>query len=90
MPAVQLSDLLPEHDDFFEQFKTELKNDIVQAGIREIVDAHGRCQVPPLDELINATIDEPLYWYTVINFIKTPTQTGALYKEQLSVIKVCV
>ena len=23
-------------------------------------DAHGRCHVPPLDNLLNSTIDEPL------------------------------
>ena len=44
MPAVQLSDLLIEHDDFFSNVKI-IKNGIVQAVIREIGDAHVRCQV---------------------------------------------
>ena len=42
MPTVQLSALLLEHDEVFEQFK-KIKNDIVQAEIRELGDAYGRC-----------------------------------------------
>ena len=42
MPVVQLSDLLLEHDDFLE-IKKIVKNDIIQAVIHEIGDAHGRC-----------------------------------------------
>ena len=74
----------------FEKFKKELKNDISQAEIRELVDAHCRCQVPSLYELLNGTIYEPLYWDLAVNFRKTPTQTYASYKEQLFAIKVCV
>ena len=81
MPAVQLSALLLEHDEVIEKLKKLLKNDIVQAAIRELVYAHGRCQVPPLDELLNDNIDEPLDWDPVVNFIKTPAQTDPLYKE---------
>ena len=58
--------------------------------IHELGDAHYRCQVPPLDDLTNYTINEPLDWDPVVNFIKTPTQTDASYKEQLFEIKVCV
>ena len=57
MPVVQLQAIILEHDEVFEQFKEKLKNDIVQAEIREIGDSRGRCQVLPLDELLNATID---------------------------------
>ena len=38
---------------------------MVQAEIRELKDAFGRCQVPHLDELLNATTDEPLDYYLV-------------------------
>ena len=72
MPVVQLLDLLLEHDNFFEKFKN---NCIVHEAILELVDAYSRCQVPPLDELLNATIDEPLDWYPVVNsetFLHTP------------------
>ena len=65
-------------------------NNIAQGAICEIGDAHGRCQVTPLDELLNATIDEPLDWDLVVNFRKTPTKTDDLYKEQRFAIKVCV
>ena len=63
---------------------------MVQAKKIELGDAHGRCQLPPLDELLNATIIEPLDWDPIVNFRKTPTQTDASYKEQLLAIKVCV
>ena len=89
MPLVQLLDLLIEHDDFFSNLKI-IKNDIVQAEISEIGDAHGRFQVPPIDELLNYTTDEPLDWDPVVNFRKNPTQTDASYKEQVFAIKVCV
>ena len=62
--------LLLEQDEVFDELK---KNDIVQATIHELVDVRGICQVPLPDELLNASIDEPLYWYPVINFRKTPT-----------------
>ena len=50
----------------------------------------GICQVPPLDELLNANINEYLDWDHVVNFRKTPTQTDASYKEQIFTIKACV
>ena len=90
MPAVQLSVQLLEHDEFCVQFKRGLKNDIVQASIFDLGGVHIRCQGPPLDELLNVTIDEPLDWYPVVNFRTNITQTDASYKEQLFPIKVCV
>ena len=65
----------------FSRNKKELKNDIVQAGIFELGDAHGRCQVPLLDELPNSTINKPLDWDPDVNIRKTPTQTDDSYKE---------
>ena len=90
MPAVLPSVLLLGHDEFCVQFKRGFKNDIVQASIFELGDVHIRCQVPPLDELLNVTIDEPLDWYPVFNFGKNITRTDASYKEQLFPIKMCV
>ena len=52
--------LLFEHNEFLIN-KKNIKNDIVQADNRELGDVHGICKVPPLDELLNATIDEHLY-----------------------------
>ena len=89
MPVVQLSDLLLEHDEFLKQVKKELKNDILQAEICEIGYAHSRCQVTPLGELLYSTIDEPLDWDPVVNFIKTNKQTDASYKGIFLQIK-CV
>ena len=63
---------------------------MVQAAIPEIGDANDRFQVHSLDQLLNATINEPLDWDPVVNFRKTPTQTDTSYKEQLFAIKVCV
>ena len=48
MPAVQLLALLIEHDKVLSNLK-KIKKDIVQVAIRELGYAHGRCQVPPLD-----------------------------------------
>ena len=90
MPAVLPSVLLLGHDEFCVQFKRGFKNDIVQASIFDLGGVHIRCQGPPLDELLNVTIDEPLDWYSVVNFRKNITQTDASYKEQLFPIKVCV
>ena len=67
-----------------------ITNDIVQVSICELGYAHGKCQVPLLGQLLNATIDEPLDWDTVFNFRKTPTQSDASYEEQVFAIKVCV
>ena len=67
-----------------------IKNDIVQAEIFELGDAHDRRQVPSCDELLKATIDEPLDWGPVVSFRKTPTQTDASYKEKRFAIKLCV
>ena len=51
---------------------------------------HSGCKVPPLDELLNANINEPLDCDPVINFRKSPTQTDASYEEKLFTVKVCV
>ena len=45
--------------------------------------------MPPIDELLGATIIEPLYWYPVVNVRKTRTQNDTSYEEQLFTIKVC-
>ena len=71
------------------------KKDTVQAYIRELGNMHSKYQVPhppppPLNELLNTTIDEHLDWDPVVNIRKTPTQTDASYEEQMFVIKVCV
>ena len=50
----------------------------------------GGCQIPPHDELLNATINEPLDCDMVVNSRKTPTQTDDSYEEQVFAIKVCV
>ena len=80
MPAVQLLALLLEDDECFEHLKKQLKNNIVQAEIIKLVVSHGRCQVTPLDKLLDATIDEILDWDPVVNFRKTTTQTDTSYK----------
>ena len=42
---------------------------------------------PPLDELPNTTINEPLDWDPFFNFRKTPTQTDASYEERFLKLK---
>ena len=66
-----------------------IKNYIFQAAICELGDAHGRCQVPPLDEFLNVTIDEPLYWYLVVNFRKILHKIILSTKNNISQLK-CV
>ena len=67
-----------------------IKNYIVQAAIRELEDTHSRFQVPPLDEFLNTTIDEPLYCDLFVNSRKMPTQTDVSYEGQLFATKVYV
>ena len=50
MPAVQLSALLLERDDIFELFKNGLTSDVIRAALREIGDAHERCDIPPFED----------------------------------------
>ena len=90
MPVVQLSALLLEHDELFDRFLKEMKNDIVQAAARELGEAYFRCNVPSHNELLNATKDEPLNWDPVSNFVKSPQQSDASFEEQLFAIRVCV
>ena len=74
----------------FDNFKKLFKKDINQAEICELGNAYGICQVPLLDELLNSTIDEPLYWDPVVIFRNIPTQIDTSYEEQLSAITGCV
>ena len=53
---------------------------MVQEEISEWGDAHVRCQVPPLDDLLNSTTEKPLDWDPVVNFRKSPTQTDVSYE----------
>ena len=87
VPAVQLLALLLENDKVLDQLK---KIDIVLSEIWELGDAYKRYKVPSLDELLNATINEPLDWYSVVNFIKLLQKMMPSYNEQLFAIKVCV
>ena len=90
MRTIQLSALLLEHDELFDQLLKEMKNNVVQAAIRELGEAYLRCNVPSQNELINTTKDEPLHWDPVSGFIKSPQQLDASCERQLFAIKVCV
>ena len=66
---------------FLSNLKT-FKNDIVQAAISDLGDAHGICQVPPLYKLANSNIDKPLYWDTVVHFRK-PLRKLMLHTKEM-------
>ena len=90
MPAVQLSALLLEKDNVFEQFQDDLKKEMIKAAIREVGDAFYKCNIPSFNHLINATQDTPLNWNPVTNFKKSSSQSEASYNEQLFAIRNCM
>eukprot|EP00957_Ditylum_brightwellii_P040017 3028499-Ditylum_brightwellii.AAC.1 len=90
MPAVQLLALLLERDDIFELFKKGLTSDVTRAALREIGDAHERCNIPPFEDLSSATLDNPLHWDPVTNFMISPGQSTASFEEQRHAVKICV
>ena len=90
MPAVQLSALLLENDELFDRFQKDVKKDVIEAAIRELGEATTRCNVPSINELLNATKDNPLDWDPVSIFRQSPQQSDESYDEQLLAIKTCV
>ena len=91
MPTVQLSALLLVKETAFENFKTQLKTDITQAALREMGEATiDCCNIPSLDDLVNASIDSPSNWDAIENFRKSENQSEESFEEQRFAVQICV
>lgn len=90
MPSVQLSALLQNRDEKYTKFLIDMKKDIINAAIRELGDLALECNVPSTDDLMRATLDEPLQWDPIANFVRSSNQSLESYREQLFAIKECV
>ena len=90
MPPLQLSTLLQEKNEAFENCKNKLKEDLILASFRELGDAVDRCNIPTHNELFEATLSEPVAWDPVSTFARSPTQSEESFQEQLSAINVCI
>ena len=90
MPPLQLSTLLQEKNEAFENCKNKLKEDLILASFRELGDAVDRCNIPTHNELFQATLSEPVAWDPVATFARSPSQSEESFQEQLSAIKVCI
>jgi hypothetical protein len=70
MPSLQLSALLEQQDSEYERLKLDMQKSIIQAALRELGDTAELIDVPTLDELSKATLDNPLNWDPVQSFKK--------------------
>ena len=90
MPTVQLSALLEEQDTVQKTFIFDTKKATIVAALRELGDAVELYNTPSLQELIEASLDDPLQWNAIDNFKKSPNQSEESYQEQLFCIISCV
>ena len=90
MPCVQFTTLMKSDDEKCNKYILNLKNEVLSSSMRELQEAIERCNIPPLDDFLNASKEEPLAWDGYECFQKSELQPEQSYYEQKQVIKMCV
>lgn len=89
MPSVLVSALLSEHGEEVDRYVKKIREDMVDAAIRELGQAVIDCNIPSRESLVNASLENPVEWDAVANFKKSPNQSDESYIEQLRAVRIC-
>lgn len=91
IPPVQLSTLISTQEEETSQFYLQLKSDIIEAAFEEISETMvEKCGVPAKDELLSATLSNPLEWDAVESMSKYDQQSQESYEEQKIAVMTAV
>ena len=90
MPCVQLTTLLKSNDEKCMNYIANLKKEVLSSALTELGEAIGRCSIPPLDDFLKASKQEPLAWDGYESFQKSLFQPEQSYHEQKQAIKMCI
>lgn len=91
MPSVLISALFADHEEEIVKYKKKIREDMVEATFRELGDAVNRCSIPPKEQVLSATLDNPVEWDPIESFhFDENSQSRNSFEEQLIAIKTCV
>ena len=60
MPSVQLTTILQSVDEECKTLVKKMKENVISSALKELTEAHDRCNIPPKDAFLNATKEDPL------------------------------
>ena len=81
MPPVQLSTLIASKEEEVVAFQEEIKSNVVDAGLKEVEFAVNVCNIPTKEELMGATISDPLDWDAITLHSKFVNQSEEFLKN---------
>ena len=95
---IPITDLPPVLQASIEEYNdTKLKNKwneatekVVTAALHELAPAIELCNIPPKEELLGATRENPLEWDLLASFQKSDIQSNESFAEQKLAVDVCV
>ena len=90
MPPVQLSTLLASKEEEVIMFQEEIKSNVVDAGLKEVELAVDACNIPTKEEMMGATVSDPLDWDAITLHSKFANQSEESYEEQHLAIQTCI
>ena len=68
----------------------EIRCNVIDADIKELEFAVVDCNIPSKEELMAATINEPLEWDAIESYSKFANQSEESFKEQKLAITTCI
>ena len=90
MPAVQQTTLMKSIDENCIKYVDKLKKEAITSACKELSNASQRCNIPTIDELFNATKENPLDWDGFESFQEaSAAQNEESFREQKSAIEIC-
>jgi hypothetical protein len=90
MPAVQQTTLMKSIDENCIKYVEKLKKEAITSACKELNNASQRCNIPTINDLINATKENPLDWDGFESFQEaSAAQNDESFREQKNAIKIC-
>ena len=90
MPPVQLCTLMASQEEEVLAFHHDVKRNVIDACLKEVDFAVVDCNIPSKEELMAATISEPIEWDAIESHTKFVNQSEESYQEQSLAITTCI
>ena len=88
MPPVQLSTLFGSNDEEIRQHVISIKKTFIEAISLELGSSYDDCNIPPKEQIINASKAFPLHWNALESFRQSNVQSDSSFDEQKKAIEV--
>ena len=89
MPSVQLTSILKSVDEKCVSVVNKLKKEVVSSALKELDGSSEACNIPRLNDFLEAKKSSPLEWNACHNLTQTSNQPDESFTEQSFAIKAC-